>query len=70
MNLSTLNKIELELMARIKAAAHAQRLEWLDGAKGVVKEIYEQRGQNASDEIYQRYVGLLRNDVKKLLELN
>jgi hypothetical protein len=70
MNLSTLNKIELELLARIKAAAHAQRLEWLDGAKGVVKEIYEQRGQNASDEIYQRYVGLLRNDVKKLLELN
>ena len=70
MNLSTLNMIETELTARIKAALHAQRLEWFDGAKGVVKEIYELRGRNASDEIYQRYVALLKTDVKKLLDLN
>ena len=70
MNLSTLNKIEMDVTSRVKLAEHAKRLEWFDSAKGVVKEIYELRGQNASDQVYQRYVALLKTDVKKLLELN
>lgn len=70
MNMPTLNKIEMVLQAQIKAAGHQQRLEWLESTKGVVKLIYELRGQNASDEVYQRYLGLLKADVKRLLELN
>lgn len=41
MNLSTLNKIEMDVTSRVKLAEHAKRLEWFDSAKGVVKEIYE-----------------------------
>lgn len=70
MNLATLHKIETDIQARLRSAAHAQRLEWLDGVKAVVRGIYEQRGQNAGDEIYQRYVALLKSDVKILLEVN
>ena len=70
MNLSTINKIEVDINARIKSAAHAQRLEWVEAVKAVIKEIYEQRGRNAGDEVYQRYVGILKTDVKELLELN
>lgn len=70
MSMPTLHKIETDLLGRIKAGVHAQRLEWFDSAKAVVKDIYEKRGQNASDEVYQRYVNLLKTDVKKLLELN
>jgi hypothetical protein len=69
MNLDTLGKIEMALIPRIKAAAHAQRLDWFDSAKAVVKEIYELRGHDASDCVYQRYLALLKTDVRKLLEL-
>jgi hypothetical protein len=70
MSLPALSKIENELVSKIKSAVHAERQGWLDGVKVVVKEIYEERGQNASDEVYQRYVSLMRNDVKKLLDLS
>lgn len=64
-----LARIEQDMVARIKAAVHAERTGWMEGVKTIVREIYDERGQNASDELYQRYVGLMRNDVRKLLEL-
>lgn len=62
--------IERDLLPRVKKALHSQRLEWLEGVKIVVREIYEERGQNASDELYQKYVNLMRKDVKTILELS
>lgn len=70
MNEKALTLIERDVMPRVKKAVHAQRLEWLESVKLVVREIYDERGQNASDEVYQKYVNLMRNDVKKLLELS
>lgn len=70
MSEKALTLIERELLPKITKAIHSQRLEWLENVKIVVREVYEERGQNASDEIYQKYVNLMRNDVKKLLELS
>ena len=62
--------IERELSPKVKKALHEQRLEWLENVKITVREIYDERGQNASDEIYKKYVNIMRNDVKQLLELS
>lgn len=62
--------IERELLPKIKKAVHSERLEWLENVKATVREVYEERGGNASDEVYQKYVNLMRNDVKHLLELS
>ncbi|OQW85920.1 MAG: hypothetical protein BWK72_19770 [Rhodoferax ferrireducens] len=69
MSEKALTLIERDLLPKIKKAVHAQRLEWLENVKSVVREIYVERGQNASDEIYQKYANMMRIDVKKLLEL-
>jgi hypothetical protein len=70
MSESALARIEREILPKIKKALHAQRLEWHENVKNFVREIYDERGQNASDEIYQKYANMLRNDVKRLLELS
>ncbi len=70
MNEKALALIERDLLPKIKKSVHAQRVEWLESVKTVVKEIYDERDRNASDEIYQKYVNLMRDDVKKLLELS
>lgn len=62
--------IERELLPKIKKAVHSERLEWLENVKATVREVYEERGGNASDEVYQKYVNIMRNDVKHLLELS
>jgi hypothetical protein len=70
MSEKALTLIEREILPLIKKSLHAKRLEWLENAKLIVREIYEERGQNASDEVYQKYVDLLRNDVKRILEIS
>ena len=70
MSEKALTLIERELLPKIKKAEHAQRLEWIENVKIIVREIYEERGKNASDAVYQKYVSLLRNDLRKLLELS
>lgn len=69
MSEKALNQIERDVLPKVKKAVHAQRLEWLENVKLLVREIYDERGQNASDEVYQKYVNMMRNDVRKLLEL-
>lgn len=68
--LAVLNKIESSLGDRIKGALHAARLEWFESAKGVVRQVYEDRGRNAGDEVYLRYADVLKTEVKRLLELS
>ena len=70
MNEKTLALIERELLPKVKKALHEQRLEWFENVKIIVREIYDERGQNASDEIYKKYVDIMRNDVKQLLDLS
>jgi len=70
MSEKALTLIERHLLPKINKAVYAQRLEWLENVKAVVREIYDERGQNASDEIYQKYANMMRIDVKKLLELS
>lgn len=65
-----LAKIEEEVLPKVRDAQHAQRLECLEKIKQFVRVVYEERGQNASDEVYQKYVNMMRNDIKKLLELD
>ena len=62
--------IKGELLPKVKKALHAQRAEWYDNVKNVVREIYNERDQNASDELYLKYFNLMRDDVKKLLEIS
>ena len=69
MNATTLAKIEAELGPRIKKALHEERQQWLEGVRSTVRWVYEQRGQNASDEVYLRFKDCMGSGVKRLLEL-
>lgn len=70
MSEKALGLIERDVLPRVKMAVHGLRLEWLENVKTIVREIYDDRGQNASDELYLKYANLMRNDVKKLLDLS